>query len=477
MENQEKEQHELDIFVLLEDFLRLGKRLWLLGLVLVLLCSAGLTFKQQRSFQTAYEAYASFTVRVANPLYASVSSYNDRTAQVMADTFPSILTSSLLQRRVMEDLGITGMPSMTIKATAQSSILTLTVRDPDPQRAYDVLNAVIACYPEISEFVVGSTELVLLDESGVPTAPVATFNYRYHLIRGAVIGAALWCVLVAALILLKNTVHNEEELRRTLNIPCLGQVPKAKTTRKMPYPLVHLVRKNAGFTESVRLLRLRVEKAMEEEGKKVLLVSSAIPGEGKTTVAVNLAISLAQKGKKVLLIDCDLRNPSVVSSLSTREKPLSSKNSLVDYLKGFIKVVDAIQTTEVEGLAVIPGGTGGKTEQTALLSDKRMALLLQAARNLYDYVILDTPPCSLLADASELAELAECGLMVIRQDYAGRDQIVDGVQRLSDGNLPMIGCAFNNIRKGMSGKYGYGYGGYGYGYGYGYGGYGYGKKK
>lgn len=151
MENQEKEQQELDIFVLLEDFLRMARRLWLLGLVLVLVCSVGLTVWQQRSFQTTYEAYASFTVRVANPLYASVSSYNDRTAQVMADTFPSILTSSLLQRRVMEELGITGMPSMTITATAQSSILTLKVRDPDPQRAYDVLNAVIACYPEISE--------------------------------------------------------------------------------------------------------------------------------------------------------------------------------------------------------------------------------------------------------------------------------------------------------------------------------------
>ena len=477
MENQEIEQQKIDIFVLLEDFLRMAKRLWILGLVLVLVCSVGLTFARQRSFRTVYEASASFTVRVANPLYGSISSYNDKTAQVMADTFPSILTSSLLQRRVMEELGITGVPTMTVSATAQSSILTLKVRDPDPQRAYDVLNAVIACYPEVSEFVVGATVLVLLDESGVPTVPVATFNYRSNLMKGALVGAALWCVIVAALILLKNTVHNEEELRKTLNIPCLGQIPRTKVTRKMPVPLVHKVKRDAGFSESVRLLRLRVEKAMEEEDKKILLVSSAIPGEGKTTIAVNLAVSMAQKGQKVLLIDCDLRNPSVVRTLSSREKPLAVKNSLVDYLKGFIKVMDAIQPTEVANLSVIPGGTGGKTESTNLLSDKRMALLLQAARNMYDCVILDTPPCSMLADASELAELAECGLMVIRQDYAGREQIVDGVQRLSDGNLPMIGCAFNNIRKGMSGKYDYGYG-YGYGgYGYGYGGYGYGKKK
>lgn len=470
MENEAKEQQELDIFVLLEDFLRQAKRMWLLGLVMILVCSAGLTLRSRASFKESYEAYASFTVRVANPLYASVSSYNEKTAAVMADTFPSILTSNLLQKRVMEELGLTGTPTMRVTATAQSSILTLKVADEDPQRAYDVLNAVIECYPEVAEFVIGSTVLVLLDESGVPTQPVATFNYRYYVIRGAIIGGFLWCVLVAVLILMKNTIHNEEELRKTLNTPCLGQIPTVKLSRKMPYPLIHRIKQDNGFCESIRLLRLRVEKAMEEEEKKVLLVSSAIPGEGKTTISVNLAVSLAQKGKRVLLIDCDLRNPSVVGTLSTKNHPLVNSNSLVDYMRGRITVMDMIQPTEVEDLFVIPGGTGGKAESSALLSEERMARLIRAGRNMYDYVILDTPPCSLLADAAEVAELAEAGLMVIRQDYAARDQVLDGIQRLGDGKLPIVGCAFNNVRKGLSSH------GYGYGYSYGYG-YGYGKKR
>jgi len=472
MENERTEPQKIDIFILLEDFLRQARRIWLLGLVLVVLCSGVWTLRQKMSYREVYEAYASFTVRVANPLYGSVSSYNDKTAQVMADTFPSILTSDLLRRKVMEHLGISGVPSMTVSATAQSSILTLTVRDSDPQRAYDVLNAVITCYPEVSEFVVGATVLVLLDESGVPAAPVNSFSYRPHLIRGALLGAMIWCGILLLLVLLKNTVHNEEELRKTLNIPCLGQIPTVKTTRKMPYPLIHKARDTMGFGEAVRLLRLRVEKAMEEEDKKVLLVSSAIPGEGKSSISVNLAVSLAQKGKKVLLVDCDLRNPSVVKILSTKKRPLSDKISLVDYIKGSATVRDAVQETDVKGLSVISGGPGGKAENSALLSRNRMAFLIQASRNLYDYVILDTPPCSMLADAAELSELAEAGLMVIRQDYAGRDQIIDGIQRLGDGNLNVIGCAFNHVAKHRYG--GYGYGGYGYG-GYGYGGYGYGK--
>lgn len=299
MEIEKTEQQGRDTFVLLDDFLHQAKRMWLLGLALILICAAGLTFVQRRAYRPVYEASASFTVRVANPLYASVSSYNEKTAQVMADTFPSILTSGLLQRRVMDELGIDEVPDMSVSATAHSSILTLKVRDTDPQRAYDVMSAVIACYPEVAEFVVGSTVLVLLDESGMPTAPVAEFSYRYYITCGAVVGAAVWCVILAFLVLMKNTVHNEDELRETLNAPCLGQIPAVKISRKRPYPLLH--RCESGFSESVRLLRLRVEKAMQENGQKILLVSSAIPGEGKTTVSVNLAVSLAQKGRRVLL--------------------------------------------------------------------------------------------------------------------------------------------------------------------------------
>ena len=134
MENEAKQPQQIDIFVLLEDFLRQAKRMLILGLVLVLVLSAAMAIRARSGYREVYEAYASFTVRVSNPLYASVSSYNERTAEIMADTFPSILTSSLLQRKVMEKLDIGGT-GMAISATAQSSILTLKVRDADPQRA------------------------------------------------------------------------------------------------------------------------------------------------------------------------------------------------------------------------------------------------------------------------------------------------------------------------------------------------------
>ena len=457
MDEKEQNERELDLFVLLEDFLKIGKRFWALLVIMVTVCAVGATAYCRMNYFTMYEAYASFTVRVANPLYASSSGYNSKTAEVMAATFPSVINSNVLRKQVMEDMQINYLPSISVSATGGASIITIHVRDGSPEFAYAVLNSVIEHYPDILKFVLGPTEMELLDESGVPTQPIATFNPVRYLTKGGLIGAFLWCMIIACMALLKNTIHNEEELKRIVNLPCIGQIPNIKISNRHSCPLISREKSNAGFVESVRLLRVRVEKAMEETGKKVLLVSSAIPGEGKTTVSVNLATSLAQKGKRVLLIDCDLRNPSVTKALQ-----LSSKNSMPEYMQGKVTIKDMIQNTPQENLFVISGGAGSGNGMIMELQRERTMRLILVAKKFYDYVILDTPPCSLLADAAEIANLAECGLMVIRQDYAAKEQIMDGIQRLSDSDLQLVGCAFNGVRKSLSNGYGYGYG-YGYG--------------
>ena len=462
MEFEKYEEQKLDLFILLDDFLKEAKRMWLLALVLIVLGAAGLAGYRYLHYRPSYVATASFTVQVSNPLYGGVSGYNSKTAEQLAKTYPYIISNSVLQNNVKEELGISAIPSISVSATAGSSIITLKVTDSDPQRAYDVLNAVMKYYPELAQFVVGSTEMNLLDESGVPTQPVNSFDLKSSLIKGGMIGGLLWCALALLMALTNNTVHNEDELKQVLNLPCLGQMPNVKV-RKDVCPLIFKGKKIPAFTEGIRLLCLRVEKAMGEDQKKVLLISSAISGEGKTTISVNLSIALAKKGKRVLLIDCDLRNPSVAKALQISD---NSTNSFIEYLQGSADVRDILIPTEFNNLTIINGGSGKESSAAELLSQEQTAQLIQAARNLFDYVILDTPPCSLLEDAAEIANMADCGLMVIRQDLATRDQIWDGVQRLTDEKLPLIGCAFNGVRKSLSAGYGYGYG-YGYGHGYG----------
>jgi receptor protein-tyrosine kinase len=219
------------------------------------------------------------------------------------------------------------------------------------------------------------------------------------------------------------------------------------------------IRRRPEFSEAIRSLRMRVERSMDQEDKKVLLISSAIPGEGKSTISINLAISMAQRGKRVLLIDCDLRNPSVAKGLKIR-----SDCSLTDYLLGRMTLKELLRPTDIDNLYIIPGGSGDP-KAADLLNQERGLGMIHAARNLFDFVILDTPPCSMLADTGEVAALADAGLLVVRQDFASRGQILDGVQRMGDADLPMIGWVFNHTKRSLS----YNYGTYGYTYGYGYG--------
>jgi receptor protein-tyrosine kinase len=244
--------------------------------------------------------------------------------------------------------------------------------------------------------------------------------------------------------------------------------------RKNICPLVIKGVDRTGFGESVRLLRLRVEKELEEKQRKVVLISSAIPGEGKTTVSVNLAISMALKGKKVLIIDCDMRNPTVGKALG-----IKNNAGMAEYLTTNAPVREIISGTKVENLSVITGGTNVKAGYAELLSDKRLGQLVKAASTLFDYIILDTPPCSLLADAAEVGSVADAALVVIRHDFASQEQIMDGVRGLADCGVPIMGCVLNGIEHGFATGYGYGYG-YGHGYGYGYSyrhSYGYGNNK
>ena len=459
-ENTEKNLAQIDLRVMLSDVLRVARQLLWLGILLVLLASAALCGWTGLSYSPRYQATASFTVYVSNPLQAEIRAYNTATAEQMAKTFPYILTSGALSEVVMQELGIPAMPAVSASVLENTNIFTLTVTSGDPQLAYDVLNAVIEYYPSVAEFVVGSTAMNLLDESGVPTEPVNSRNYGSAIKKGAVAGLAVWAAVVLLLALMRSTVHNEAELKNLLNLRCIGTLPVARGFRQSgrngPCPVLMGEGDRYGFDESVRLMRIRVEKEMRERDKNVLLVSSAIPGEGKTTVAANLAIALAQKGKRTLLVDCDLRNPSVAGIFNAQGIP-----GLAAYLAGKEKAEKIIRRQRIKNLYVVFGGPA-VSDAAKLLAKPETRNFIKASRNVFDYVILDTPPCSMLADAVELADIADCALYTIRQDYAAKDRILDGAQLLVDNGLPLIGCVMNCVRRSPSGS-SYGYYGYGYG--------------
>ena len=203
------------------------------------------------------------------------------------------------------------------------------------------------------------------------------------------------------------------------------------------------------------------------------MVTSSISGEGKSTVAANLAISMARKGKRVVLVDCDLRNPTVSQIFDLKEE----YPGLVSILRGQSELQDSLVSVSDHGnplgLTLLPGGQR-EPRLVEILSSENMKNVIETLREQADVVILDTPPSAMLVDAMMLVRYVDAIAYVVMSDFARRRYIYEGVEELSTSGAPIVGCILNGGRT-RGGRYGY-YGYYSYRGKYGYGSYGYGAK-
>jgi receptor protein-tyrosine kinase len=340
---------------------------------------------------------------------------------------------------------ITGVISASVEES--TNILTLSVTDAKPERAQETLLAVVENYPEFSEMIVGKVNLNLLDETGVPTATSNRRDWINPTIKGATIGAAIGLLWVAFVSIVRKTIRRESDCIKYANKVCIGSVPyvreKKRSTKKKRYLNIMDTALNPDFKEAIRIVRNKVERSTKEHVLKTILVTSALAGEGKSTIAVNLAISLAQEGKRVALVDCDLRNPTDHEILG-----LDIKNGLVDYLKQTISIKECIHTAEALHmpseikLAFVPGGNA-VVDGANYLADERMRLVIKSLEEQMDYVILDSAPVGLMTDAGVLAQHADGAIFVVKKDFASADYILNGMQHLTDNSTHIIGCVIN----------------------------------
>ncbi len=217
------------------------------------------------------------------------------------------------------------------------------------------------------------------------------------------------------------------------------------------------------FAESTKKLATKVQYQMSKNKRKVLVVSSVAENESKSTIAANLAITLAKQGKRVVLIDGDIRKPSqqLIFGLNTE-----TYTSLSDFLAGAGNLNDIIIPSGRENLLFI-GGKDAVPSSTELLGSDRTGKLIEACKNAADYVIIDTPPAGLIGDAQIFGEHADAVLLVTRQNYILAEDINDVLDDFRDNHCKILGVVLNGVQGfstiaespvGGSKKYGYGYG-------------------
>ena len=469
--NENQEFGKIDILAFVKDFLHSLKRMWPVVAVITAIAIAVSYYRVTTTYTPRYVADATVTVELMNGgTYA-----NRNTAEQLGLIFPYILTSGALSDVIASDLGTKSVPgTISAKNIKGTNLLTISASASKPETAYNILQSVIKNYPEVAQYVVGQAELTVIDESGLPKDTGKTSVIRGSVRNAALIGLAIGLAIVVIRAVLSRTVRSETELRDLVNVPCLGTLPvcsrKRRSTNTRSEINILTDTDKGDYVESMRLIRTRLERRMA--GGKVLMVTSSVAGEGKSTVAANLAISMALKGKKVILVDCDLRNPSTGKIFSLTE----SYPGLVAVLNGEATLDEALcevkKNDEPTGLFLMPGADK-ESRLVEILGSEEMSRLISELRERADYVILDTPPSAVLVDAMILVKHVDAVAYVIMSDYARRRYIYDGIEELTSSGANVAGCILNGGAT-HSGRYGY-YGSYGrYGYSrYGYSRYGY----
>ena len=194
------------------------------------------------------------------------------------------------------------------------------------------------------------------------------------------------------------------------------------------------------FNEAYKALRTNFNFSVSNNGCKSVVVTSAIPNEGKTSVAINLAISLVQIGKRVLLVDTDLRNPSLHRYLNLKK---NGGHGLSSILSGNVDADSCVMETLL-GFDVIPGGLV-PPNPVELISSGNMKALLETMGEKYDFVICDTPPVGLVTDAAALSSQCDGVLFVVRQKMAKKNQVMGAVHKLQSVNAKILGVVMNQF--------------------------------
>ena len=391
-----------------------------------------------------------------NQIDQEIKSQTDVVKQSLKAHYESALQQEVLLKNKMEDV------KHGVLATRNKEIqYNILKREADTNRTlYDGL---LQQYKDMGVAGAVSTNNVsVVDRAQVPGGPYSP-NLRANLVKWLGLGILAAGLAIALFELFDDTFKSPEEIEEQLGLAVLGIIPMSDGNI-----FADINGPSNPIAESFRSFRTALQFSTDQGAPKTIVVTSAQPGEGKSTTALALAINFAQLGMKVLLIDGDLRNPSQHRNLAR-----NSGAGLTNYLAGLAMPESIFQKTDIDGLYFMASGPL-PPNPAELLAGPKMLSLLSTASVKVDVVIVDSPPVLGLADAPLLASIAGGTLLVVAAGQTRRSVVKAALKRLHFARARMVGALMNKCDFRRS---------YGYGYGYGYGSdhaaleyYGYGQK-
>ena len=466
--NHKNESQEIDASRL---FRAIMSRAWLVIIIAVLcaaLAFAGTFFLITPEYESAAIFYVNNSNLSLGDTSFSISSGDLTTSRNLVDSYLVILNT---RETLVDVIDYAGAPltykelreMITAEAVNQTELFRVTVTSTDPVQAERLANAIAYILPKRIGTIIDGTSARVADAAIIPTTPSSP-SYPKNTIMGFLLGFVLTVGIIALREIFDTTIRLEEDVTQICKHPILASVPNMNAPskggsyyntskkKKGRYSSDNMQAKrgivgpNISFAaaEAYKLLRTKLQFSFADENDcHIIGLSSALSGEGKSLTAVNLAYTLSQLNKKVLLIDCDMRRPTLADKLGILKAP-----GLSNYLTRQCHLDDLLQVCELkEGENVFHVIAAGQNppNPVELLSSSRMKKALDTARKVYDYVILDLPPVGEVTDAMAIAKETDGILLVVRQNYCDRSVLADTVQQFDFIQAKTLGVVLNGV--------------------------------
>lgn len=433
----------------LRDYLRILHKYWILITAMTLLgvvTGAGVSILMTPKYEASTELYVS--VRGEGQGIVDLAQ-GSSVARQSVSTYAAIATTESVLGPVIEELDL-DVSSRTLalqiqaKAPLNQSLVILTVTDDDAEQARDIANAVGKSLKSVVEKnleasrVEGDPSLVSLNTVQPATLPTSAVSPRVPLnvALGTLVGLALGLGLAVLRFILDTRIHSLHDVEQVTNAPILGGINFESDASK--HPLIVHSDPRSPRAESFRTLRTNLQflgvSDSAEQHARTFVISSAGPGEGKSTTSANLSIALAETGSRVLLIDADLRLPAIAKYMG-----LEGGVGLTDILIGRAEVADVLQRWGRNEMYVLPSGKI-PPNPSELLGSQAMDELLEVAGEYFDYVIIDSPPILLVTDAAVIGKRTNGVLLVAAAASTRKQSLVGAVN-----SLITAGCRLRGV--------------------------------
>lgn len=370
--------------------------------------------------------------------------------------------------------------AITAQQVGDSNFIVVTATASTPESAFLALKALATVFPNIADFISSRNVLNLMRNPTVSSYPSNQVDVDQMSRTAGLLGAVLMTAVLCYVSIKSETIQTRTGARELLDAPILASICHERKNRtlkalvKRSNRQVHVYAPTTSFTytEQIGTVCTQLEHEARANGRKVFLITGVGENEGKSTVAANIAASLALKGHKVALVDCDLRKPAMnrfFDKVYSSPLPLNRMLAL-PYSPENIR--QCMVLNEQLGLYML-FPVNSDIRSAELLSGPTMSPLLQQLR-IFDFVIVDSPPMGMFPDAEIIAELVDASLLVVRQDYTAACDVNDAIDTLNACKSTFLGCVLNDMMSSANSQYGYGskhgYSGkYSYGGKYGYG--------